>query len=84
MNPRFWSTLGLLGVLGIVPAFAGEMEAPELDPSMGTVGVKIKTIGPTPISIRPLATAVFFVNTDSDTSLVLKREVLVSDFNDKN
>ena len=80
----FWPTLGLIGLLAVAPAQARERKTPELYPELGSIAVKIKTIGPTILSIRPLASAVFFVRSESETSLVQKTEILASDFGDKN
>ncbi|HEY2954918.1 MAG TPA: hypothetical protein VGK89_06695 [Candidatus Eisenbacteria bacterium] len=46
MNLRHWPILASIGLLGIAPAQARERKTPELDPALGSIAVKIKTIGP--------------------------------------
>src|SRR5262245_15982179 len=84
MNSRRWPILVTIALVAFVPAQARERKLPPSDPELGSLAVKIKTIGPTKLSASSPASAVVFVRSDADTGLLQKTDVMASDFNDNN
>ena len=83
MRNRSWIVIVVLAVLCATSTVAKKSDAPDPDPQLGSIGVKIKAKGPTGISAPVHAVQVFFVKVEDVSNVLDLSEIVLSNFNRK-